>query len=487
MAVQNLGSAVFTITANSQPFRVALRGVHDQLLDFVPRALFLGAKIGDSVIGAAGKAIIARKAETALGGHRSNVAYWQGQMSEARKKLADAQFLGDKQDVEAARRGLAYVRGELGTAKEAAKAAETAFAGTAASINVMAAAASAVVGIIAALAAGFIILTKYSANFGQAAHDVEQVFGSFSETIENGANQQAQAFGQNKSEYLAYAAEVGRSLQMLGVDSETAARQTIGLLNAVQRLAQSRGIGFGEALQVTTASGALFTKEQVVAYAVEKGILRNRNQLLNEGAEAILRNELAIERINATTEEANGAGSNWNSQVSQLVGNLTNLATIVGQDLEPAFVQFLTKINNLLKAAIEQWEKYKDVVLALAGPLGLLIGNGEGGGRPPENLNQIDQRNQEAIAKAGKRQAVGEAFGGGGGGHGAGFQGGLVEFSRRVQGAAFSPRLIANQEKQLAVAKQIVENTKPDAVAAAIKAAWKEASAKSKGADAPWF
>lgn len=320
---------------------------------------------------------------------------------------------------------------------------------------------------IAATALGVLSVGKAFAGLAQAGaqleaagHNVEQVFGSFSASIQEGAERQAKAFGQSKSEYLEYAATIGRELTKLGVHGDVAAQSATELLDAVQRLAQSQRISFGEAFARTQARGALFTENQLRAFAVEKGIITNRNMLLNESTEALLRNLMASERINETTEENAVAGDNWNAQIMALQGNLGNLAETIGKDLEPAFVAFLKNVNAWLQHLRAQWAAWREdiawVVKLVAPELALMGGGGGGGPGAGPDLEKIDVRNKAAIDRAAKRQAVGEAMGRGGGGSAGGFQGGLVEFARRVQNAAFNQRQIGIQMRQLAALEQLV-------------------------------
>jgi hypothetical protein len=335
-------------------------------------------------------------------------------------------------------------------------------------LGLIGAAAAATTAGVLGLVAAFTGLGRAGATIEAAGHNVEQVFGSWSVAVQEGAAAQAAAFGQSKSEYLSYAATIGREFEKLGVSADVAAAQTVDLLDTVQRMAQSRRISFGEAFGITQGRGALFTEEQVRGFAVEKGILTNRNMLLNEGTEAILRNMMAIERINDTTEESVVSGDNWNAQLAKLQGNAMNLAQVIGSDLEPAFVKMFQAINDLLETMIQKWDEWRGTILATLGPLGIAIdvmagGGGGGGGGfigPGGGINaaldEIDARNQAAIDKAAKRQAVGEAMGRGGGGPSGGFQGSLVEFSRRVQGSAFNQRQIAIQQRQLDALERLV-------------------------------
>ncbi len=339
------------------------------------------------------------------------------------------------------------------------------------------AASLAIAGVVG-LVAAFDGLARAGASLEAAGHNAEQVFGSWSKMVKEGADAQAAAFGQSKDEYLSYAATIGRELQKLGVGEDVAARQATALLDAVQRLAQSRRISFGEAFAETRGRGELFTEAQVRGYAVEIGLLRNRNQMLNAGAEALARNRLAVEAINETTENTAQSGDNWNSQVLALQGNLSNLAGMIGAELLPTFVSFLQHVNDMLEAMIANWAAIKGwidgILVALGGIDPNLIPHPEAG--------DVDARNAAHADKMRKREAVGEAFGRGGGGSGAGFQGGLVEFARRVQGSAFNQRQIGLMERQLKAAEDVARNT-----AELIRVApWKDPKREGVN-DAPWF
>ena len=302
------------------------------------------------------------------------------------------------------------------------------------------------------LGMAFGALAKHGAEVTTAGANIGQVFGRSTAQVLAGADEQARAFGRSKSEYLAYAAEIGRSLEMLGVSEANAAAQATTLLAAVSKLAESKGITFGQAFKETQMHGSLFTDEQVLAFAVQNKYLHNRTEILNAGTEALIRNRMAVEQITATTNNATGTGMNWNSQMNRMADNLGNLTSMIGQTIEPAFVSFLSKINYLLQVMVDNWGAVRRTIEGILSTLGLPTKMAGG-----PNLDEITNRNQQRINQAGQRQAGGEILNRGQGGGGGGFQGGLVEFARRIQSASFSQAQIRIQRLQLEAAQKAAE------------------------------
>lgn len=360
--------------------------------------------------------------------------------------------------------GVKTAQGNLMAAKQAAAAAGDAFEHVAHGIAGMALQASAAVGLLSMLARGLTDLTRIGAQLSAAEHNVDETFGRSSHQIREAAERQAQAFGQSKSEYLRYAADVGRELEKLGVREDVAAQNAVELLDAVQRLAQARRISFGEAYGQVRGRGELFTEEQVRAYAFKKQFLMNRNNHLNAGAEALARNLLAMEQINATTQETTAAGSTWQAQMNAISGNVENLAGLIGEDLEPTFVSFLQTVNGWIETVRQNWSAWRDdiktaldILMPAVGVFAAFRGNAVPDVITPE---AVSNRNAAAIEQNAKRQAFGEVFGGhGGGGHRGGFQGGFAEFTRHIQQSAFSQRQVKLQNEQLNAAQRTAKAT----------------------------
>lgn len=346
-------------------------------------------------------------------------------------------------------------------------------------INVAIAASTA--GIVS-LVLAFTRLASAGGGLEAAEKNVAEVFGRSTAVITAAAEEQAAMFGRSKSEYLSYAAEIGRGLEMLGVREEAATGLTKDFLAAVSRLAESRRISFGEAF-AEARSGRDYTEEQLRAYAWEHKLISNRNGALHKGAEEIARMGLEIERINATTTATAGATQNWSSQVNALGGNFANLAETIGKDIEPVFVAFFEQINAWLVAIRQKWAEWREDIWTTAKALAPILGLLEGvGANAQADLAAIDQRNAAGAAQAGQRQAVGAAIGRGGGGGGGGFQGGLADFARRIQQGAFSQAQVAIQRRQLAAAEATAEGMRQ----LIRMQPWKDPERAGKN-DAPWF
>ena len=511
-----LASAVVQISVNRAALNAGLAGVHRQLLGFIPQAQLLGGRIGGSLFGAVGASILARKATAALGPAQAGVAGAQAQVSQATAGVAQAKgaaqaaqaatmqaranvqaaqaalrnaqantqaaanagvaLIAAKQQYAAAAAGSQQARQNLGAARGAllqartglaqaqagAVAAQQAFAGTAASIGMMTVAGAAAVGVVAALGAGLASLARAGAGLETASHNTEQVFGSLTAEIEAGAQRQYAAFGQSKSEYLAYAAAVGDSLRKLGVDEDVAAYGTTQLLDSVQRLAQSKQITFGEAFKEATREGQLFTDAQLRGWALTNHKIATYGAKLNASTEALLRIEMATEVINGTTSEAVATGDNWNSRLIALSGTFETLKELVGTELLPTFMGFFKIVNGLLQAAIAQWERWKWILHGVLGPLGLFaewfggkVEAPRGAAQQAQDRQAIDARNRGFAAKARDQQALGEAAHPGIGG--SGFAGGdLNQFARHIQQAAMNQSLVGMQKRQLERQQEMV-------------------------------
>ena len=259
-------------------------------------------------------------------------------------------------------------------------------------LGLVGAALSVVTLAVFALTAAFGGLAAAGGRFEGASHNLDQVFGRWAFAAREAAEMQAQAFGRSKGEFLDYVTIVGRQLEVLGVGEKKAAEQAIALVNAASQLAESKRISFGEAFQQVQSHGALFTDDEVRGMAREMGLLTNRNMLLDAGSEALARQQLAILSVQGSTDATSESGANWNSQLSKLQGQLSNLAAMIGTDIAPAFLSFLQTINALVEGAIVRWTQLHDLLVKF-GVLSETV---------PAKTDEIDRRNEQHIAEAAK-------------------------------------------------------------------------------------
>jgi hypothetical protein len=471
MSAATLASAVVRIGIDQSAWLAGLAGVKSDLTGFVGYSQLLGGRIAGGLIGAAGQKVLASKAETALGPSRANVEREQGNVKAARAGLTQANvglsnarfalqhantaasraaaqtaLYAAQVNVQVARAGVTRTTGNLAQAQAAAKAAATAFEGTAAGIGRIATAASAAVGVVVALAHGLVSLASAGAEMNRIGRNLDQTFGSWGAGVRAAAETQASSIGRSKAEFLDYATAVGRQLETLGVKAGVAAELATRQAEAVSRLAQSRGIGFGEAAQAVRST---VTEDEVKGYAAQKGYLTSLSSVLDEAVAAMLRYELETEKANELAADGAGATATWSNQLTAIQETFGNLASTIGTDLQPIFVKFFEAVNAYLQQAIILWGQFRDLLVSL----GILSA--------PEipDLAATDDRNEASIQRTRERRTAGAAFRGGGGGGRGGFQGDLAGFWKRTQESAFNQNTAAQRQKQIALAEKQVALT----------------------------
>ncbi len=332
----------------------------------------------------------------------------------------------------------------------------TASAGLAATRAGFAAAAGAVAiyttGVLLAVAA-LGKLAMMAAEVEDAAHNLDQTFGRNAKGVRTAADEQAKAFGTNRIEFLRYAEELGREYERLGINEKTAAKLATDLAEGTARYAASRRISFGAAgLDLDRFMSSSVTQERIRARAIELRLIGATSHKIDEGAAAIARQSLALEMVHNTTEDATAAGSNLNNQFTLLQGRLTEAGQVMGEQFRPAFIGALEAAVSLVEKLAEGFRLMSVSARSWAD---WWYGTNSGAGMPDvafeaDAANVVtSERNKAEIERMRKERQLGSVMGGGGGGGGGGFQGGLREFARNVQNAAWNNNQLGVMKDQL--------------------------------------
>jgi hypothetical protein len=301
----------------------------------------------------------------------------------------------------------------------------------------------------AAVFYGLVKCVGAASDLNETVAKAEQVFGSQTAKVTAAADEMARKFGISKREFLDAASMFGLIAQGAGVAEDRAADMGVGLAKLAADAASFYNVGTDVALEKIRAGlvgeseplrafGVMLSEDAVKAKALAMGLVRPGEELSNQ-VKIMARYKLIQEGLAKSEGDLERTGGGWANQLRKLQGNLENLAAVIGDQVMPAFTVALTKINDLLAWTIEHTAELKAVVLALMGPLSAvtaLAGGGDEVARDTEQarrLGAIDERNEA------QRRALldDEAKAKGARSHPKGWQGGILDYARRVQEGAF--------------------------------------------------
>jgi hypothetical protein len=372
-------------------------------------------------------------------------------------------------------RALAMVTAGLGRISETALASNNRIVQGLGRVGVAATMASKGVELLTTSLAGLTGPVNLASDYIDAAHRLEQTFGSSAKDLTKTINEQSAAFGHARISLTTYADTVGRELQTLGVSEKASAEMAERVIQATSRLAAARRISPEQAFAQIRSGQGLFSHEQVRAVALEKGLLSNRNQELTKGNELLAQYYLSVREVADSTEGLSEASQTWSGQLELLKNSFVELSIEIGTDIAPVFKDILMDIQGWVGGLRQFYELLRDSSRVFANwivtrdidesiaAMQRLKEPGEQKGA----LAGIDARNA-ARAERNRREAIlGQVMGRGGGGGGGAFQGSLAGFHAKVQESAWQQRQLATLEKQAQHGEQAL--TKLDQINAAIR------------------
>jgi hypothetical protein len=308
---------------------------------------------------------------------------------------------------------------------------------------------------------------RAAADLNETLMKTEQIFGSTTDTVVAGADEMARKFGVARREFLDAASMFGGMLQGAGASEEEAAKMAVLLSRRAVDVASQMNTGNEEAMQRMLAAlrgeydpaerlGVFMSEASVKAKAYAMG-LAGAGQELTLQQKMLARMQLLMDQTARAEGDAERSMGGWARQTEALSGNLENLAATLGQGLEPAAARVLGEINEWvlgLQASVELIDQMgrglRGAVNALAGQAGFGPLFDEQAGADRERRAEIDRRNE-----AMRQQVLADQAGGGKAKTPRGFQGGLEEFARKVQSAAFGGEKLGKE--QLAATRQVVD------------------------------
>lgn len=296
---------------------------------------------------------------------------------------------------------------------------------------------------------GFMALMKCvraASDLNETIQKTEQVFGSATDVVTAGADEMARKFGVVKREFLDAAAMFGGALQGAGMDESKAAEMAVMLTKRAADVASQANVDNATAMERMMAAlrGEYDPAERLSVFMNEASVkakayamgLAKAGQELTLQQKMMARVQLLMEQTARAEGDLDRTAGGFANQTRMLEGNMTNLSVIIGNEVMPAFAGALGELNRGLSWAIEHVEELKRAFRMLLPELALLADYF--GSRPEAEQERkrrrlgIDERNEEM-----RKQALADQAAAMDKHKPKGFQGGLEEFVKHIQSAAF--------------------------------------------------
>jgi hypothetical protein len=317
-------------------------------------------------------------------------------------------------------------------------------------------------GIVAgiALTGALVKAATLASDLQETVAKTEQVFGSSTGKVTAAADEMASKFGIVKTEFLDAASMFGLIAQGAGVAGDKAADMSISLAklaadassfynNRVDIALEKIRAGLVGEAEPLRAFGVQLTEDAVKAKALAMGLTAPGKELTNQ-AKIMARYQLIQEGLAKALGDLERTGGGAANQWRKLTGQLTNMASTVGEVVLPAFTLGLQWINYFVTGIAGHITGLKGVWDSFLEYLGV----GADKAAKLRELTEIDARNAKMVeqTQAEERRAqLAKASGD----QNKGFQGGLVEFAHKVQEGAWGGK---NQLQNLGdTAKQQLE------------------------------
>jgi hypothetical protein len=281
-----------------------------------------------------------------------------------------------------------------------------------------------------------------ASDLNETVAKTEQVFGTATDKVVESANEMAHAFGIPKAEFLDAASMFGLIAQGAGVASGKSAEMSVSLAKLAADASSFYNVDVGTALEKIRAGlvgeaeplrafGVMLSEDAVHAKALAMGLAQPGKELTNQ-AKIMARYALIQEGLAKASGDLERTGGGFANQWRMFTGQLVNLGTTIGQVVLPAFNALLRVVNGALgslSSAFDwMYEKWQGVLEFFG--LGVDKANQEKeradiDARNKKMTEQIQAEEANALAMKNPRKS---------------FQGGLEEWSKKIQEAAWTKK-----------------------------------------------
>lgn len=328
---------------------------------------------------------------------------------------------------------------------------------------------------VVALTVGLVKTVRAASDLNETVQKTEQVFGSSTDRVVAGADEMAKRFGVVKAEFLDAASAFGGALQGAGMDQAKAAEMAVTLTKRAADVASQFNIDNAAAMDRMMAAlrgeydpaeriGVFMSEAAVKAKAYAMGLAK-AGQELSQQAKMMARVQILMDQTKRAEGDLERTGGGFANQWRQLVGNATNLAVKIGDEVMPAFTGFITWVNKGLMWMIEHFKELKQAIMNVIPGIKLfawIFGStpeADEQRKIQERRKEIDERNKQMQKSMQSDEAKAQALKDAGHRDRKGWMGGIEEYASHLQEAAFGSNdkdKIAKQqlnvmEKQLEV------------------------------------
>ena len=326
-------------------------------------------------------------------------------------------------------------------------------------IGLIGVAATAAVGSVTALTAALTGLAGAGAHLADSVHNVEQTFGSFTDMVEASIDRQVKAFGRSRVEMLNYADIVGRELQNVSRSEEESAVMAMKVVEATSRLAEARRITPSAAFTEIKSGAMSPSQERISGMAFNMGLITNPNIELTAGNELLARYAIAVRDVMAGTESITGTTKSWTIELQSTWDKIGNLASSIGNDLQPAAIEFLGTLNSWIDSLSHAYKWLNQIQISMQGiTFEPMVESEQAREQEHRNQAEIDKRNETMRLQKLREELIGKSMAGrGGGGGGVGYQGTLAGFHARIQEEAWNQRNYAVLQEQAKNGSMMIE------------------------------
>jgi hypothetical protein len=299
---------------------------------------------------------------------------------------------------------------------------------------------------LAAIVSGIIHCTFAAADFGESLDKVETIFGTSSKVILAEASKMAAQFGTVKKDFVDAAANFGSVFKEMGLGAARAAELGNAMTKLGMDMASLDNVADTEVF--TAMSAALrgefdplerfrvFLNADTVALKAVKMGLANTTQGVSEAARKYATLQLIVEKTKDAQGNLEQTFDSGKNQWKALGGNISNIATSLGEVFLPMMSQALGGINTFLSAIAQTFEWVSGVFQNVYKWIGLVDETAA-----EVKMRKKDQENAEAqksrLEASGAPRGGGEGGGKGEGGGRKGWSGGLEEYAKKIQESAW--------------------------------------------------
>jgi hypothetical protein len=322
-------------------------------------------------------------------------------------------------------------------------------------------------GVVGALGIGLMKAVRASSDLNETVARTEQVFGSATDKVTRGADEMARKFGVSKREFLDASSMFGLIAQGAGIAADRSAEMSVSLARLAADAASFYNTRTDVALEKIRAGlvgeseplrafGVMLSEDAVKAKALALGLARPGQELTN-AMKIMARYQLIQDGLAKANGDLERTGGGWANQTRMLSGNLENLSALIGDEVMPVFTGFLTRVNTLLGWTIDHIDQLKAAVGFLLPQLRIAAELWGGGAEADAERKARDERRKgidDRNAAMARQIAADEKAAQLARHRPKGFQGGLEEFAKDIQKAAFGGAKQDVAKQQLEVAKQ---------------------------------